>query len=64
MFMTSISTTKRMTRMPRRKSTAMQVAVYDVGNNPLPDKVVKEIEDAVTKIAQKHTTIALTFVTE
>jgi len=50
--------------MPRRKSTAMQVAVYDVGNNPLPDKVVKEIEDAVTKIAQKHTTIALTFVTE
>lgn len=50
--------------MPKRKSTAMQVVVHDLGNNPLPDKVVREIEDALTKIAQKHTTLALNFVTE
>lgn len=47
-----------------KKPLAMQIAVYDVGNNPLPDKVVKELEDVVVKVLQKHTTIAHTVVTE
>jgi hypothetical protein len=47
-----------------KKPYAMQIAVYDVGNNPLPDKVVRELEDATVRILQKHTTIAHTVVTE
>jgi len=49
--------------MPK-KPIAMQIAVYDVGNNPLPDKVVRELEESVVKVLQKHTTIAHTVVTE
>lgn len=50
--------------MPKRKATAMQIAIYDMAKNPLPDKVVREIEDSILKIVQKHTTIAHTVVTE
>lgn len=47
-----------------KKPVAMQIAVYDVGNNPLPDRVVREIEEQVVRVLQKHTTIAHTVVTE
>jgi hypothetical protein len=50
--------------MPKRKPTAMQVAIYDMAKNPLPDKVVREVEDAVQRVLQKHTTIAHTVITE
>lgn len=50
--------------MPKRKGTTIQVVVYDLGNNPLPDKVIREVEDAVQRIVQKHTTLAHTVVTE
>lgn len=50
--------------MPKGKVYALQVAVYDVGNNPISDRVAREIEESVTKVLQKHTTLAHTVVTE
>lgn len=50
--------------MAKNRVTGLQVAVYDVGNNTISDRVVREIEDAILKIVQKHTTLAHTVVTE
>lgn len=47
-----------------KKPYAMQIVVYDVGNNPLSDRVVRELEEQVVRVLQKHTTIAHSVVTE
>jgi hypothetical protein len=47
-----------------KKPTAMQIVVYDVGDNSLPDRVVRELEETVVRVLSKHTTIAHTVVTE
>jgi hypothetical protein len=47
-----------------RKTQAIQIAVYDMGSNDLPDKLVRDIESAVTTLVKQHTTVAMTVVTE
>lgn len=46
----------------KKRSKGMQIAVYDMGNNPLSPKVVNELEEAVVAVLQKHTTLAHTVV--
>lgn len=46
----------------KKRSKGMQIAIYDVGNNPLSQKVITELEEAVVTILQKHTTLAHTVV--
>lgn len=48
--------------MSDNKVYGVQIAVYDVGNNPIPGKVIRKLEDAVVKILQEHTTLAHTVV--
>jgi hypothetical protein len=52
----------RMVFQMKDKPTAMQVAIYDMGKNDLPDKLVKEVETAVVNILKQHTTVAHTVV--
>lgn len=38
--------------MAKRKTTAMQVAVYDMANNPLSDKFQRAVAEAVEQVIQ------------
>lgn len=51
----------------KRKSTAMQVAVYDMANNPLSEKFQREITEAVELVIKgsgSKETLAYTVVNE
>ena len=48
--------------MAKQKTQTIQVAVYDIGRNDLPDKLVRDIESAVTTLVKQHTTVAMTVV--
>ncbi len=45
-------------QMAKSKTTALQIAVYDMGKNDLPEKLIREVEDAVTAILKTQTTVA------
>ena len=49
----------------KQKPRAMNIIVYDMGNNPLDPELMKEVEQAVEKIVRRQSeTIAHTVVTD
>lgn len=50
--------------MEKSKPTFIQIAVYDMGNNPLPDKLVRDLQNSVGRLIKDSPTIASTVVTE
>lgn len=50
--------------MAKVKPTAIQIAVYDMAKNPLPDKLVRDLQSNVDRLIKDQPTIAQTVVTE
>lgn len=46
-----------------KKTTAIQVSVFDLANNPLPERLIRELEASVTTLLKQHATIAHTVTT-
>lgn len=58
---------RKLKKMPKRKATAMQVAVYDMANNPLSEKFQRAVAAAVEQVIQdsgSKETLAYTVVNE
>lgn len=49
-----------MTKQP----SAIQVVIYDMGSNPLPDKLVKEVQQFADRLVKDSPTLAQAVVTE
>ncbi len=44
--------------MAKKKTKAVQITVYDLGDNPLSDKLIQELEGVVVGVLKQHTTVA------